>query len=319
MGEPAENPVDRAVGCLLGLAVGDALGLPYEGSPPVAGGRVGDMTACGELPAGTTSDDTAQALAIAESLIETNGLDPDDVARRFLEWYRSGALGIGRTTLLVMEAISAGAGWQEASRRAHEELDGRSAGNASVMRCAPVAVYYREDDEALIEASLASARITHWDPLAGESAAAVNLIIARCLRGEADRAGVVSEAALICDERASAVMPAGRAASVHCRVAETLREAASSEPGDIVADSAFCLETLKTAVYFFLGAGSFEDALSSCVALGGDADTNGAVVGAMLGAYWGARGIPQRWSGALADSARLRDVAERLAAKSAGG
>lgn len=319
MGELPENPADRAVGCLLGLAVGDALGFPHEGGPAAPAGRVFDMSGRGDLPPGTTSDDTAQAVALAESLVERGRFDPDDVAGRFLEWFRSGALGIGRTTLAAMEAMAAGDSWEEASRRAHDATGGLSAGNGAVMRCAPVAVFFRGDEAGLIDASVGQARLTHWDPLAGEAAAAVNLIVAGCLRGQVDRAQIVSEAAFVCDGRASGLLPAERAASPHCRVAETLREAASCDRDDLVPGSGFCLETLKTAASFFLTAGSFEDALSSCVGLGGDADTNGAVLGAMLGAYWGPGGIPDRWASVVAGSDRLRALAARLAAGPSAG
>ena len=85
---------DRAAGCLVGLAVGDALGGPREGAPPCE--AVTEMEAVGGLPSGTWSDDTAQALAIAESLIDRGRFDPDDVAARHVEWYGSGGPGLGR-------------------------------------------------------------------------------------------------------------------------------------------------------------------------------------------------------------------------------
>jgi len=325
MSPEAKGFSDRAVGCLMGLAVGDALGVPREGAPvpPVLQAEelqpVLEMTAVPGFPPGTWSDDTAQALCIAESLVERNGFDPADVAARFVEWFKAGGLGIGRTTLVALEAMAAGADWADASRSAHETLGGRTAGNAAVMRCAPVAVYFADDDEEITAASADSARVTHWDPLAGECAAAVNLVIARCLRGATDGVGVVAEVAFICDEHAQRLHPAERATSPGMRVAAALREAATGRLADLDPASGFSLETLRTAAHFFMGAESFEGPLSECVALGGDADTNGAVLGAMLGARFGAggaggeAGIPERWSSALQDAGRIEAVAAKLA------
>jgi len=312
----------------MGLAVGDALGVPLEGAavPNLADGAgratlqpVLEMGSVPGFPPGTCSDDTAQALCIAESIIEKSGFDAADVARRFVEWYEAGGLGIGRTTLMALQAMSAGgagSAWEEASRATHEQLGGMTAGNAAVMRCAPLAVLFAGDEQALIDASAASARITHWDPLAGECAAAVNLIIARCLGGGDDGSSVVAEVALVCDERAQGLHPAKRSASPQMRVAQALREAATGGLIDLDPASSFSLETLRTAAHFFMAAESFEGALSECVALGGDADTNGAVLGAMLGARFGEagpKGVPGRWTSALVDAERVRCVAVKLA------
>ncbi len=306
--------MDRAVGCLVGLAAGDALGLPYEGGEAVgAVGKLRDeMVAAGDLPAGSTSDDTAQAVCIAESLVAKGGFDADDVAQRFVEWYRGGGFGIGQTAKLSLEAISSGATWQDASLKTHEAQDGKSAANGSIMRCAPLGIRFRNDDAQLMDASIESSKITHWDPLAGEAAAAVNLMVARALAGDASPAGIVGEVSFILDDRAQGLRAPDRNASPHARVAGVLREAATSSRDDLDAGSAFCLDTLKTATYFLLGAESFESALVDCVGLGGDSDTNAAVLGAMLGACMGASAIPQRWREAVADAGRLEEMAASL-------
>ena len=181
---------DRFHGCLVGLAVGDALGGPLEFMSVgeiVAqyGGPVREMVGGGwlNLRPGEYTDDTQMTLCIAESIVERGAFDVADVARRFVTWYDSQPKDIGNITRLALAELKKGTPWQEAGRVAHQQTGGRSAGNGSLMRCAPVALYRWQDDQQLIADSVDSSRVTHWDDLAGYSAAALNLAIAELLHG----------------------------------------------------------------------------------------------------------------------------------------
>ena len=299
-----EGTIDRFRGCLVGLAVGDALGAPVEGLPAaeiserygwldqlVGGGWLG-------LRPGEWTDDTAMMLCIARSIVARGGFDPGDVAARFLAWFQEGPRGIGRTTWLALDALKGGATWREAGKWAHYVLGGLSAGNGSIMRCAPVALLSCRDQARLIAQSIESSLITHWDPQACWGAAALNLAIARLLLGE--------EGPLIEAVRPLVEEP---------RVAAALAQVPAMTMADIE-PSAYCLDTLKAALWCFLTSSSFEGAVTAAVNLGGDADTTGAVCGALAGAAYGLGAIPQRWQAPLVardEMVALADDIYRLA------
>lgn len=151
---------DRFVGCLLGVAYGDAIGAPYEG--------FARPSAAGDL---RWTDDTEMTLALAESLAERGGVDQDDLASRWAHGAgRSRGYGAGAWELLRM--IRDGADWREANRAVFP--DG-SFGNGAAMRTAPIGLCFREPDEAARRA----AEVTHAHPLGIEGA----VLIARTVRG----------------------------------------------------------------------------------------------------------------------------------------
>ncbi len=301
--EPDSQFLDRFQGCLLGLAVGDALGGPLEFMTAddilgKYGAPVREMVGGGwlSLRPGEYTDDTQMTQCIAESLVERRVFDMADVARRFVAWYDSHPKDIGNITRLALQALKQGTPWQEAGRLAHQQTGGRSAGNGSVMRCAPLALYGWRDYEQLIADSVASSRVTHWDDLACYGAAALNLIVAELLHGR--RQGAVEEAI----EALGASSPA---------VTQRLAEAAGKRRADL-RPTGFVLDTLEAAVWCWQRAGDFEEALVAAVNLGGDADTIGAVCGALAGADFGLTGIPPRWLDVLEGRTHLAHLAQAL-------
>ena len=294
---------DRFRGCLLGLAVGDALGGPLEfmSAAEIAaqyGGPVRDMVGGGwlHLRPGEVTDDTQMALCLAESIVERGAFDMADIARRFVAWYDTRPKDIGNITRLALAELKRGASWQEAGLIAHRQTGGRSAGNGSVMRCAPLALYRRRDYPQLIADSVDSSRVTHWDDMACYGAAALNLIIAELLPGR--RKGAVQ----------TAIEALGSAApKVTQRLAETERKSR-----DDLKPTGFVLDTLEAALWCWQHAETFEEALVTAINLGGDADTIGAVCGALAGADFGLRGIPSRWLDVLEGRERLAHLAQEL-------
>jgi ADP-ribosyl-[dinitrogen reductase] hydrolase len=145
-------------GAMLGLAVGNALGAPVEGAP-------GELVRR-RFPDGVRDishhererpwdDDVAQAVLLAEALLANGSLDLDDLAARLLEWFRAGGRGIGWLTHQVVTRLAAGGPAAEAARRAWEDSGRSAAGNGAVMRCAPVALRWRQDPERLLSEALA--------------------------------------------------------------------------------------------------------------------------------------------------------------------
>ncbi|GAA0452471.1 hypothetical protein GCM10008985_05170 [Halococcus dombrowskii] len=182
---------DRAEGVLLGLACGDALGRPVEFRSPAQidakYGELSEMIGNGthSKPAGTVTDDTDQALCIAQSLAERGQFDPEDIAQRFVAWYNNGPFDVGLMTADALRRIGKDISWNVAGQEVWEERpEGSNAGNGSVMRCAPIALAFAGDWDTLQQMSRDSSRITHADPRCTHGCAALNLTIAALLDGD---------------------------------------------------------------------------------------------------------------------------------------
>jgi ADP-ribosyl-[dinitrogen reductase] hydrolase len=262
------------------------------------GGPVREMVGGGwlHLLPGEVTDDTQMTLCIAESIVEQGTCDMADIARRFVAWYDGRPKDIGNITRLALAELKRGTPWQEAGRIAHQQTGGRSAGNGSLMRCAPVALYRCQDLGRLIADSVDSSRVTHWDDLACYGAAALNLVIAELLQGR--RHGAVEVAI----EALSGLAPA---------VTERLARVGEKRSADLE-PTGFVLDTLEAAVWCWQSANSFEEALIAAINLGGDADTIGAVCGALAGADLGLASIPSRWLETLEGRVHLVHLAEAL-------
>ena len=299
----APDARDRFRGALLGLAIGDALGAPAEfltvGQIAERWGVLTEMVGGGghQVEPGETTDATEMTLCLAESIVACGHFDPEDIMRCYIAWFQSQPKDVGLTVRTVMLAIMSGTPWDLASRRAFEILGNPRAGNGSIMRCAPIALYHLHDAEQRREIALRESMLTHFDRLAGWSCVAFADLLAAALHGDL-RAQVAVIAADLDDEDS--------------RVSASLREAVEAEPAEIQS-SAFVLDTLKTALWSVLHTHSFEDALVLTVNMGNDADTNGAVTGALAGALYGAAAIPDRWITPLLVRERVIEAADLLA------
>jgi len=161
---PSLCKIDRFRGCLLGLAVGDALGTSIEFSPPGSFTPLTDLVGGGpfNLRPGEWTDDTSMALCLAESLIECRGMDLIDQLTRYVRWYREGYLSstgicfdIGNT---IRKALT---NFEHTGDPHSGSTDPESAGNGSIMRLAPVPMYFANDKRAAIENSAVSSLTTH--------------------------------------------------------------------------------------------------------------------------------------------------------------
>jgi ADP-ribosylglycohydrolase len=166
---------ERVHGAMFGLAVRDALGAPLEGArPSVAAATVASgLTMVGNVfwAPGEWTDDTAMALALAESIGAHELLNTADLARRYIEWATHDGKGIGNATSRAL----VGARDAEDARdraRAHHEAAGLAAGNGTVMRATPIALVARKLEQA-VDAALKDAMLTHGDPVAGMASAAL--------------------------------------------------------------------------------------------------------------------------------------------------
>lgn len=295
---------ERYLGTLLGLACGDALGGPVEfmSAAEISAlhpDGLRDFTGGGwlHLSPGEITDDTQMTLALAHSLASSPSLDMTDVAARFLEWYHSNPKDIGNTTRASLAGLAAGEPWDVAGQRVADDANGTAAGNGSVMRCAPVALRFRRDPEALVQGSIDTARVTHADPRCIWGAVAINQALVHLLNG-GSRDGAI-EAAASGIENAETVAAVNGAASLQ-----------RSE----VPSGGFVLDSVAAALWALVNHDSLEETIIAAVALGGDSDTTGAVAGALAGALYGAPAIPDRWLNLLQPRQELESLADQLLA-----
>ncbi len=300
---------NRLRGVAVGAAIGDALGMPLEFGPARPPDRLERTMQAGRLPAGAFTDDTEMALALAESLLAHRPLDPDDLAQRFVAWYRAGPSDVGIQTSSVLGRIARGASWQEAVD-AIQQARPDAAGNGSVMRCWPVALAHWDDLDALLADSRLQSRVTHPHAECVAGCAFVNATIYLLARDVAPREAI-----------ARALEQAEAPAALRQAVA-----AAPMKRREELPSSGWVRHTLESAVWGLLTTDSFEEAVVQVVNLGNDADTTGAVVGALAGAAYGLSAIPPAWraavhgewplrSGIRWDEARLIALADQLMEK----
>jgi ADP-ribosyl-[dinitrogen reductase] hydrolase len=239
---------------------------------------------------GEVTDDTLQALAVAESLIACHRFDPDDLMNRFVAMYRRSPQWFGPTSSGVFDLVIQGTPASDAAKLAHEQL-GASRSNGSVMRGFPIGVYF--SPVSVPAMSIACSQLTHHDPVAAHASAFLNLMVSHMCRG-------------VTRERAF------RHAYSVCRNAEVFRLLGSYKdyPPDPSLDALLCAHA---ALSVFMISDTFEEALITAVNLGGDADTVGACTGALAGAWWGADAIPKRWIADLEEFPHISEVAWELA------
>jgi len=294
---------ERYDGVLLGLAAGDALGGSVEFMPRSAVLRahpngVREITGGGphDLRRGEVTDDTAMALAIARACT-AEGIDLDQVAANFLEWYRSDPKDIGITTSRALAKMDAGVSWHEIGDRMMAETPQKLAGNGSVMRCAPIALRFRSDRERLRRASIDTSRMTHPDPMATWGSVALNQAIAWLLNGGSLDGAIAAAIEGVENEDVVKVITGS-----------------VDRPYDAVTSSGFVLDTLGASFWALAHRDSAEEAIVTAVSMGDDTDTTGAVTGALAGAYYGAAALPERWLSVLEPRDELVDLAGRLLA-----
>jgi ADP-ribosyl-[dinitrogen reductase] hydrolase len=301
--ESAERRADRYLGCLLGLACGDALGGPVEFVSRDEIARrypngLRDFVGGGwlHLTPGEITDDTQMTLALARSLARGGDLDMEDVAARFLAWFKTKPKDVGRTTAAALQHLAFGRSWREAGDLVQRAAGPRgAAGNGSVMRCAPAALRFRGDTDALRRASIDTARVTHADPRCTWGAVAVNQAIAHLLEG-GSKNGAIDAAIAGIDQT---------------DVRTCVLNAASKAPHE-VRSGGYVLDTVGAAFWCLMHHDTFEETEVAAVGFGDDADTTGAVAGALAGAYYGAKEIPGRWLALLQPRTEIEELAAKL-------
>ncbi len=280
---------DRALGCMLGLVIGDSLGSQVEfqtaetiaAAYPIGVRDLADSKVWQTL-AGQPTDDSELALVLARSLVRSGRYDPQDAAAAYGRWYTSNPFDCGHTTALAFQA-AAGASLDQAHAARHS-ADIKSQSNGSLMRVGPIGVWARDPDEAAHVADEDSS-LSHPHPVCRAACAAFAAAIAAALAG-ADR-----------DEMIRAARDIAEAAGPDAAsVATALRQAAAGvAPADFQQHMGWVVIALQNAFMHLASGVTIEQALIATVGSGGDTDTNAAIAGALLGAADGRTSIPERW------------------------
>ncbi|MFG2640517.1 ADP-ribosylglycohydrolase family protein [Streptomyces sp. NPDC048370] len=302
----------RAAGTVIGSAVGDALGAPFEFGPPgafsarfPAPGAGGEMCGGGGWDPGEATDDTQMAVLVAESLLERGGLDLPDIFARFQRWAAAEPKDIG---LQTEDVLSNGAPWDLAAA-IHFQVNQRAAGNGSLMRASTSAVHFAPAGrEATMDAARRIAALTHGDRAAWEGTAIFHELVHVTLEG-ADPLAVLPDILTL-------VHPDHRECYATVLAPDWHPDRATEFNGAV-------WPCLGSAVWALRTTTNFETALRAAVDLGGDTDTVAAVTGALAGAHYGLDTIPTRWTrplhvplpgfdGRVLHLADLLDLAHRL-------
>jgi ADP-ribosyl-[dinitrogen reductase] hydrolase len=272
---------DRAVGALVGLAVGDALGTAVEFKkrgtfPPVTDMRGGGVFG---LNPGEWTDDTSMALALGEALLKDPALaDPATAMNRWVNWYEWGmyshndrCFDIGNQTATALSDWS--------MSRSLPEGDTESAGNGSIMRLAPAVIVNFNNTGLMLDVAQRQSDLTHRNPQCRLIAAKLASLMATLIVGQGD-----------------GEIPADIAARAEPEVKST----------------GYVVDTFEAAIWAFAPRDGFRNILLRAVNLGDDADTVGAVTGQIAGAAYGLSGIPETWLEVLAWRPRIIDMGRAL-------
>ncbi len=297
---------DRYRGCLLGLAAGDALGAAVEFRPPGSFPPLTDMVGGGPfgLKPGQWTDDTAMSLCLAESLVQCRSFDARDQMERYCRWWRYGYMSCtGRCFDIGSATRSALDRFLRTGEPHAGSADPHTAGNGSLMRLAPVPLFFAPDPAAAIERAADSSRTTHAAAECVDACRYFAGLIVGAVQGR-------SKEELLGDHFDPTP---GQGCWKRRPLAPRIAEIAAGsfrrkEPPDI-RGRGYVVACLEAALWAFARAGNYADAALRAANLGDDADTTAAVAGQLAGAHYGAGGIPAGWLKKLA----MRDVIEGLA------
>jgi ADP-ribosyl-[dinitrogen reductase] hydrolase len=284
----------RILGGLFGVACGDALGGTLEFLTQDEGkkkyGYLKDIIGggCWNLEPGEVTDDTMMTIAVAEGILDNPESPIDCIGDRFMEWYLSRPKDIGNIIRSALFEYHKSNDWLITAKVAHDYNNGMSAGNGSLMRCIPVALYY-EDINKMIEVTEKQSKLTHWDEKATRACVLYNKLVEKYINN-------------------GSKIP-------------TIREVIKEFPEynlvfkikkEELKPSGYVVDTIICSLWCFINTSTFKDAVCEAVNLCGDADTIGAITGGLAGVYYGFDNIPKRWADKVLVKDKLIEIAQKI-------
>jgi ADP-ribosyl-[dinitrogen reductase] hydrolase len=290
---------DRYTGSMLGLAVGDAVGTATEFKERGGFDPVTDMIGGGmhNLKAGQWTDDTSMALCLAKSLIRKEGFDAKDQMDLYAKWKDEGYLSsTGKCFDIGVSTKEAIERYQSTGNPLAGLKSPDLAGNGSIMRLAPVILYYYPDKEKAIHYAKESSLTTHATPEAVSCCEILAIVIIKALEGK----------------NKNEILASLEITSPTENISKIAKMNFFDKNEDEISSSAYSVHTLESALWCFYHSDSFKDCILKATNLGNDADTVSAVAGQIAGAYYGFENIPPHWRERLVQSDLISDLAEAL-------
>lgn len=307
MTQNADVDKNKFTGCLLGLACGDYLGLPFEYVNSEKTKKLFEQgykldpfnkinTARGKLPVGYYSDDTAQMICLAESLI-CKKFNTEDQLRRYREWLFNGyatpingdkAIGVGQHTFKVL---------LNKKRTIPTEINNndREGGNGALMRCAPIGLMYFDSKELLLKNSLLSALVTHNNEIAAFCCVVLAFFISYSIKNY--------------EKKDFCRFLLNDNPDLPTAIINLLTQDFHETNLQHIETTGYALYTLDIALHSFFTTDTFEDCLIASIGIGGDTDTQGAVAGALAGAFYREEAIPANWKASLLRNQYISEIA----------
>lgn len=303
-----EKLLNRARGTLIGLAVGDAIGTTLEFSSPGSFKPIDDMIGGGpfKLEAGQWTDDTSMALCLAESLIEQKKFDSINQLNKYLQWYLNGYLSSTGKCFDIGNTVRKALRQYMTTKEPYPGVDDfLSAGNGSIMRLAPIPLFYHNDIKNALEKAALSSKTTHATTTCIDACKYMSGIIWGSLHG-ASKEELLSPLYSPLKNYWKEISP----------LCSEIRQVAQGsfkkhEPPEI-AGTGYVVKSLEAALWAFYKTSTFKDGVLKAANLGHDADTTAAIYGQIAGAYYGESNIPQEWRDKLWDYEKIKLFAEKL-------
>ena len=287
--------VNKFKGSIMGLAVGDAVGTTLEFKEVGTFKHIKDMVGGGvfNLKSGQWTDDTSMALCLLDSLLK-NGFNKEDQIKTYLKWYEKGYLSsngicfdIGITTKKAIDNY-------KLNGKIVIEKNKNITSNGSIMRLAPIPLYYLNKDENFImNVASQSSETTHDSKICKDCCKYMAIIINRLVKGATKEQAMIRPNSIFCEE-----------------VNEIIN--GSYKKNFNIKTTGYVIDTLNSALWSFYNTKDFTTGLLNLVNLGGDSDTTGAVYGQIAGAYYGFNAIPEKWVNKIALKEKIFKMIDSL-------
>jgi len=302
---------DRFLGCLTGLAVGDAVGTTLEFRSPGTFKPIDDMVGGGpfDLEPGDWTDDTSMALCLAASLVEKQAFDPVDQLERYCRWHHEGYMSSTGTCFDIGNTVRSALDNYRMNRKPDSgSKDPSSAGNGSIMRLAPVPMYFGSDALAAVEHSGQSSLTTHGTTACVDACRYLGGLIWGALNGVPKGQLLSANFSPLSDTwRSQPLCPA---------IAEIAEGSFKRRKPPEIRGTGYVVKSLEAALWAFYSSDDFRTGCLLAVNLGDDADSTGAVYGQLAGAYYGYIAIPEAWRAKLRHRELISALAKQLMQRS---
>lgn len=287
---------NKIKGSIFGLAIGDSLGAVVENKTRefVRICPVSDLmpSKSHQTKRGEFTDDTSMMLCLAESLLEKAGFDATDQIEKYIKWKNEGymgcqnrCIGIGGTTAYSLDE------YEYHNNPLGAENNPNRAGNGSIMRLAPIAIYFRNSLIDVIKYSKLSSKVTHGANLCVLCCELFGVILYKVLLGETNKDNILNNQFIV--SNSLEMQPLYKASFINKSI-------------DEIKANAYVINSLEAALWCFYYTTNYKDAVLKAVSLGDDTDTTAAIVGQLAGAYYGFDSIPSEWVDAIA----MKDILE---------